>query len=104
MIFKRFKKLALSLALTGTFILSAGFAAASVASAQDRNWQRRDNHQSEWDRRREREEMDRIRRSDREHQLRYRMNNSTRTVGYYDRFGRFHAQGFYDRLGRFHRY
>jgi hypothetical protein len=32
------------------------------------------------------------------------MNRTTRIVGYYDRFGRFHAYGFYDRFGRFHRY
>jgi hypothetical protein len=41
---------------------------------------------------------------DRDRRLRYRMNNSTRMVGYYDRYGRFHAYGFYDRFGRFHRY
>jgi hypothetical protein len=94
----------LSLTLAGVFILSAGFAASSVASAQDRDWHRRDDRQTEWDRRREQAEMDRIRRFDRDHQLRYRMSNSQRVVGYYDRFGRFHPQGFYDRLGRFHRY
>lgn len=104
MMYERIKKVVLSVALASTFMLSAGFAASSVASAQDRDWRRQNDRQSEWDRRREREEMDRIRRSDREHQLRYRMNNSTRVVGYYDRFGRFHAQGFYDRFGRFHRY
>jgi hypothetical protein len=105
MVLERVKKVALSLALAGAFILSSGFAAASVASAQDRDdWHRRYNRQSEWDRRREHEEMERIRRYDRDRQLRYRMNNSIRVVGYYDRFGRFHAQGFFDRFGRFHRY
>ena len=104
MIYERFKKVVLSAALAGTFILSTGFASSSVASAQDRDWHRRNDRQTEWDRRRESEEMDRIRRFDREHQLRYRMSNSQRVVGYYDRFGRFHPQGFYDRLGRFHRY
>jgi hypothetical protein len=104
MIFNRLKKVALSLVVAGTFILSTGFAASSVASAQDRDWHRRYDRQSDWDRRREREEFDRIRRFDRNHQLRYRMNNSMRMVGYYDRFGRFHAQGFIDRFGRFHRY
>ena len=49
MIFKRMKKVALSFALAGTFILSAGFAAANVASAQDRDWNRRYDRQSEWD-------------------------------------------------------
>src|SRR5438105_15771054 len=105
MFYERLKKGLLSVALAGTFITSAGFASTSTATAQDRDWHRRgDYRQSEWDRRREREEMDRIRRFDREHQLRYRMNNSMRVVGYYDRFGRFHAQGFYDSFGRFHRY
>jgi hypothetical protein len=102
--YERLKKVLLSATLAGTVIASVGFASTSAASAQDRDWRRRDSQQSEWDRRREREEMDRIRRSDRDHQLRYRSNSSTRVVGYYDRFGRFHAQGFYDRFGRFHRY
>jgi hypothetical protein len=102
MTYERIKKGLLSLTLAGTFILSTGFAASSVASAQD--WHRRYDRQSEWDRRREREELDRIRRADRDHQLRYRMSNSQRVVGFYDRFGRFHVQGFYDRFGRFHRY
>lgn len=104
MTYERIKKGLLSLTLAGTFILSTGFAASSVASAQGRDWNRRVSRQSEWDRSREREELDRIRQSDRDHQLRYRMSNSQRTVGFYDRFGRFHVQGFYDRFGRFHRY
>lgn len=104
MTYERIKKALLSVTLAGTFILSTGFAASSVASAQGRDWRRQNDRQSEWDRRQEREELDRIRRSDREHQLRYRTSNSQRVVGYYDRSGRFHAQGFYDRLGRFHRY
>src|SRR5215510_4738457 len=94
-----------SLAIAGAFILSAGFSTGAVASAQSRydrdRWERRDN---DWDRRHEREEMDRVRRFDRDHQLRFRMNNSIRVVGFYDRWGRFHAYGFYDRFGRFHRY
>jgi hypothetical protein len=104
MIYERLKKIVLSLSLASVFILSTGFAASSVASAQDRDWRRQTDRQTEWDRRREREELDRIRRVDRDHQLRYRMSNSQRVVGYYDRSGRFHAQGFYDSFGRFHRY
>src|SRR5690349_12452001 len=34
----------------------------------------------------------------------YRNNGAVRQVGYYDRFGRFHATGYYDAYGRFHRY
>ncbi|PYT05550.1 MAG: hypothetical protein DMF60_11710 [Acidobacteria bacterium] len=99
MVYQRLKKAAVALALIGAFILSAGFASSSVASAQYRErrwgWQERN---------RDRQEMYRIRSLDRERQLRYRMNGPTRLVGYYDRFGRFHAQGYYDRFGRFHRY
>jgi hypothetical protein len=101
--YQRLKKTVLSLALAGVFVLSAGFAASSVSSAQDRDWHRRYERQSEWERRREPEELYRIRQYDRDRQLRYRMSNSRRLVGYYDRFGRFHAQGYYDAFGRFHR-
>ncbi|MFY9557285.1 MAG: hypothetical protein WAV20_06380 [Blastocatellia bacterium] len=99
MTYSRLKKAIVSLALTGAFILSAGFANSSAASAQYRDrrggWQHRN-----WDR----DDFARIRRLDRNRQLRYRMSGTTRLVGYYDRFGRFHAYGFYDRFGRFHRY
>jgi hypothetical protein len=99
MTYDRIKKAIVAVALTAAFILSAGVANTSVAAAQYRErrwgWQERN---------RERHEMYRIRSFDRDRQLRYRMNGTTRLVGYYDRFGRFHAQGFYDRFGRFHRY
>jgi hypothetical protein len=64
----------------------------SVASAQGRRGWDRD----EW--------RWRVSRLDRDRRVRYRMNNRVRIVGYYDRFGRFHAYGFIDRYGRFHRY
>jgi len=99
MTYDRIKKAIVAIALASAFIVSAGFANTSVASAQYRErrwgWQERN---------RDRQEMYRIRSLDRERQLRYRMNGPTRLVGYYDRFGRFHAQGHYDRFGRFHRY
>jgi hypothetical protein len=99
MTYDRIKKAIVAVALTAAFILSAGFANTSVASAQYRErrggWQERN---------RDRREMYRIRSFDRDRQLRYRTNGTTRLVGYYDRFGRFHAQGFNDRFGRFHRY
>ena len=102
MTYERLKRGLVSLIISATVILSAGFASNSIASAQryDRDYQR---HNDRWDQRREQAEMLRVRRLDREHQIRYRMNNSTRLVGYYDRFGRFHAYGYYDAFGRFHR-
>lgn len=96
---ERLKKLVTSLCIAAALILSAGFASNFGVSAQDRY---REHH--EWNRQREHEELERIRRYDRDRRLRYRTNNSIRTVGFYDRFGRFHAVGFYDRFGRFHRY
>ena len=99
MTYQRLRKAIIAVALTAAFILSAGFANTSVATAQYRQ------HRWGWqERSRERQELQRIRSLDRERQLRYRSSGSTRTVGYFDRFGRFHAQGFYDRFGRFHRY
>ena len=99
MTYARIKKTMLAIALSAVFIGSVGFSNTSVASAQYRD------HRWEWqERNRERIELERIRRLDRERQLRYRMNGSSRLVGFYDKFGRFHAQGFYDRFGRFHRY
>ena len=113
MIYQRLKKILASLALSG-LILSSGLTSNSVASAktpnmggQDRDW-RQDRRPERWQqerlRREEREEMARIREMDREHRLRYRMNNQTRMVGYFDQFGNFHQYGYYDRWGFFHRY
>jgi hypothetical protein len=103
MTYERLKKGLVSLIVSATVILSVGFASSSIASAQryDRDYQR---HDDRWNQQRERAEMWRIRRLDREHQIRFRMNSSTRVAGYYDRFGRFHAYGYYDAFGRFHRY
>jgi len=95
------KKLLLTLSIAATLAVSTGFINTSVASAQyRRTWEGR----SWYDRHRERDELNRIRRYDYQRQLRYRMSGPIRMVGYYDRFGRFHAYGFYDRFGRFHRY
>ncbi|HKA19462.1 MAG TPA: hypothetical protein VKN18_14325 [Blastocatellia bacterium] len=94
------RKLLISLSIAATLAASAGFINPSVASAQYRRWQGR----SWYERQREREELYRIRRYDYQRRLRYRILGPTRLVGYYDRFGRFHAYGFYDRFGRFHRY
>ncbi|HWN97988.1 MAG TPA: hypothetical protein VNS63_01820 [Blastocatellia bacterium] len=104
MIYQRLKKVVISAAIAAAFILSTGFATSSATFAQYRDRDRWGDHDRRWDDRRDREEFWRIRRLDRENQVRYRWNNSTRVVGYYDRFGRFHAYGFYDRFGRFHRY
>lgn len=102
MTYERLKKVIVSAALVAAFVLSAGFASSSVTLAKDRDRDR--SERGRWDQRRDREELFRIRRLDRNRQLRYRNFNSTRVVGYIDRFGRFHAVGFYDRFGRFHRY
>ena len=106
MFYDKLKKGLVSLAIVGAFILSLGVGASAAGQingiypVQRRVYERG----RDWDRWREREELERIRRLDRGRQLRYRYNNSIRVVGYYDRFGRFHAYGFYDRAGRFHRY
>ena len=109
MTYERLKQNVVSLALAGVFILSLGLAGNSLTLARtnyflgQERWEQ--NRDRQWERRRrDRDELWRIRRLDREHQLRYRMNNSMRTVGYYDRFGNFHAYGYSDRFGFFHRY
>src|ERR1700738_2846889 len=81
MTYERLKKGLVSLIVSATVILSIGFAGSSIASAQryDRDYQR---HDDRWDQRREQAEMWRIRRLDREHQIRFRMNSSTRVAGY----------------------
>ena len=106
MIYERFKKVVISVVVSGIVILSAGVAGNSVAQAQDRRWDRHERHErhERWDRRGDRDDLDRIRRLDYQRQLRYRWNNSIRVVGFHDRFGRFHPYGFYDRFGNFHRY
>ena len=96
MTYQRLKKIVVTAALAAAFVLSIGFADSSATQAQyrDRNrWEHRD-----------RDDFWRIQRLDRDRQIRYRWNNSTRIVGYYDRFGRFHAYGYYDRFGRLQRY
>ncbi len=110
--YEKIKKGVVSLVLTGGIILSAGAATNFQANAQGRyqrdRWERRDDRDRRWDnvqyRRWERQELERARRFDYQRQLRYRNQNSNRIVGYYDRFGRFHAYGYYDRFGRFFRY
>ena len=110
--YEKIKKGIVSLILAGGVVLSAGAATSSQVSAQDRyqrdRWERREDRDRRWDndqyRRWEREELERARRMDHQQQLRYRYQNSNRIVGYYDRWGRFHAYGYYDRFGRFYRY
>jgi hypothetical protein len=92
----------ISLALAGSFVFGAGF--ANNALAQGRWDYRRDRWEERREREREREQLERIRRLDRDRQLRYQYNGGNRLVGYYDRWGRFHAYGYYDRFGRFHNY
>ena len=97
--FDKLRKSVISLGLAGSIFLGAG--AASNAFAQDR-WEQRRAERME--RERERMELDRIRQLDRYRQLRYRYQGPNRQVGYYDRWGGYHAVGYYDRFGRFWRY
>ena len=102
--YEKLKKGIVSGTLTMAFILSSVFVSTAFAmnnSGYDPNPQGQ--HRG-WDRREEREELQRIRRMDRNRQLRYRNRGGNRIVGYYDRFGRFQAYGYYDRFGRFYRY
>ena len=100
---ERAKKTLLAITLASTFILSAGYADSSVTSAQYRvrRW-------GAHERIRPRHDRVRIWQSSRpvfvQPRVVYRSSGSNRLVGYYDRFGRFHARGFYDRFGRFHQY
>ena len=106
MIYEGLKKVMASMVLAAALVMSVGLVGDSgssapfnsVASAQSRRgWVRddwRDRDDWRW----------RVSRMDRDRRVRYRMNNRVRVVGYYDRFGRFHAYGFVDRFGRFHRY
>jgi len=100
--YDKLKKGIVSVALAGSFVLGAGF--TSNALAQGRWNDRRDRWEERREREREREALERIRRMDRDRMLRYQYNGPTRMVGYYDRFGRFHAYGYYDRFGRLHYY
>ena len=100
MIYERLKKGIIALVLSAFVVLSAGIGSNSVAFAQDYRYRDR----GRWDRRGDRDDLERVRRLDWQRQLRYRWNRSIRVVGFHDRFGRFHAYGFYDRFGRFHRY
>jgi hypothetical protein len=109
---QKFKQYAFALALGVGFVISPGLSSLSSVQAQDwrrdRRWDRRDERlerrAERLERRLERAEMNRIRRLDRQRQLRYQAYNGNRLVGYYDRFGNFHAVGYYDRFGRFWRY
>jgi len=125
------KKTIVSLALTGSFLIGAG--AFSATSAQDRRYQRQRANCGQVDRngnidcnrngiddryevngkvdRNQNGIPDQNERAGRRgynnyryNDNNYRYNGGVRQVGYYDRFGRFHATGYYDAYGRFHRY
>ena len=70
----------------------------------DRNEGRFDRLADKLERARERQELQHIRQLDRQRQLRYQYRSDNRIVGYFDRFGQFHAVGYYDRFGNFWRY
>src|SRR5215470_10344007 len=89
--YQTLKKGIVSGTLTMAFILSSVFGSTAFAM-NNPNPQGR--HRG-WERRQEREELQRIRRMDRNQQLRYRNRGNNRIVGYYDRFGCFQAYGYY---------
>src|SRR5215210_6616663 len=100
--YDKLKKGIVSMALAGSFIFGAGV--ANDALAQGRWDYRRSQVEERRERERERQMLERIRRMDRDRQLRYQYSGANRLVGYYDRWGRFHAYGYYDRFVRFHNY
>lgn len=110
MTFKILKKSLASLALA-IFVVSSGlmgsiaFASSGSGGGQDRWWEYRrpSREEARESRREEREERERIRDLDRDRRYRYRLENRSRVMGYYDRAGEFHRVGFYDRWGYFHR-
>src|SRR5262245_11696841 len=104
---RRLTQIASLVILTGTFLgVGAGSALAQGRWNQpQRQQERREERQSDRiERRLERLELQRIRQLDRQRQLRYQYRSGNRIVGYYDRFGQFHAYGYYDRFGNFWRY
>lgn len=103
MISKGFKKVVTSMVFAAALVMSAGFVGESGSSSPVNSVASAQYYRREWDRDRD-DWRWRVRRLDRTRQIRYRMQNRVRVVGFYDRFGRFHAYGFIDRFGRFHRY
>jgi len=102
MFYDKLKKGIVTVALAAAFVVGLG--SFDSAQAQGRGWyggrdfenlRRRDR---DWDRR----DFEHIRRLDYQRQLRWQYRGWNRYVGYYDRWGRFHAVGFYDRFGRFY--
>jgi hypothetical protein len=101
---RRLTKVVGSIILSSSLILGVGATETQAQGRWDR-WQRQQERRAEkMERWRERRELRRLRQLDRERQLRYQYRYGNRIVGYYDRFGRFHAYGFYDRFGNFWRY
>src|SRR4029453_16866118 len=76
MIFERFKKGIITLVLSAFVVLSAGIAGNSVGLAQDRRYRDRDR----WDRRDDRDDLERVRRLDWQRQLRNRWNRPVRVL------------------------
>ena len=100
--YEKLKKGIVSLALAAAFVVGIG--SFDSAQAQGRGWYggRYFENSRRWDRDCDWRDYDRIRRLDYQRQIRWRFNGGNRFVGYFDRWGQFHAYGFYDRFGRFH--
>lgn len=107
---RRLTQIASSVVLAGS-LLGVGASSALAQGRwdqqqrrQERREQREERQADRIERRMERTELQRIRQLDRQRQLRYQYRSGNRLVGYYDRFGQFHAYGYYDRSGNFWRY
>ena len=98
--YQKLKKSIVSVGLTLTFAMALILGGSATAMAQHRDWHDRDDHRR-WE---QRDRYERERRERMQREWRSRNRSVTRTTGYYDRFGRFHATGYYDVFGRFHRY
>jgi hypothetical protein len=100
-------RLALFVFLLATMSVSLVPAASAQATAQGGEWRedkgpgKRERHRL---RREEHQELAVVRELDREHRIRFRMNNQSKAVGYFDNFGTLHYYGYYDSWGFFHRY
>jgi hypothetical protein len=110
--FERIKRYGFGLVMALGFVIAPSLSSFSDVQAQSwryGRWEdRQDRLEDRYERQRarewERRELARIRQLDRQRMLRYQYLNGSRVVGFYDRFGRFHAVGFYDRWGNFRRY
>jgi hypothetical protein len=102
---RRLTQIVGSLLVIGTLL---GIGVPTI-TAQDRRRERREERREERQAERVQRAMlrrifDSVRGQDRQRLVRYQYRSGRRYVGYYDRWGNFHAVGFYDQYGNFWRY